>query len=169
MFDQYGDVTSMLEYKRRGTSASGYTFYWADMNGDEVSDFDFMRGKSIWISTSDEVSLTQSGAVPSGQTVVNIAGGGDFVQTGNCTPRVVKLSELVFSDIARGDNIQMFDQYGDVVAMLEYKRKGTAATGYTFYWADMDGNEIQDYEFQPGQAFWLSFANEGTMTIPSAL
>ena len=159
----------MLTYSRKGNKTDGYTFYWEDLNGKEVADYDFPRGSSLWVNTNAQIDFTQSGAVNKEATVVTIPGDSGFAQAGNCTPVPLKLSALVFSNIARYDTIQLFDQNGDVSEMLTYSRKGNKTDGYTFFWEDLNGNEINadTYTFAPGQVFWVNCADAGTVTIPA--
>ena len=169
LFDENGDNSEILSYERKGNKTTGYTYYWENMNGEEVSDYDFPRGSSIWINTASQIDLTQSGAVSKSATVVSIPGNGGFAQTGNNTPVPLKLSALVFDNIARGDNIQLFDENGDNSEVLSYERKGNKTTGYTYYWENMNGEEVdpEAFTFAPGQVFWINCADEGTLTIPA--
>jgi hypothetical protein len=81
----------------------------------------------------------------------------------------LKLSALQFSNIARYDTIQFFDVNGNVSEMLTYSRKGNKTDGYTFYWEDLAGNEVdpEKFTFAPGQVFWVNCADAGTLTIPA--
>ena len=169
LFDEIGDIMEVLTYSRRGTSGN-YTFYWKNEAGDEVADYDFPRGSSMWLNTSNPVAFTQSGTVVSGKTVVIIPGDGGFAQTGNSTPIAITLSQLEFDGISRNDNIQMFDENGNIKEVLTYSRRGTSGN-YTFYWKNEAGDEVDPatYTFQPGEEFWVNFSNPGTMTLPSAL
>ena len=90
-----------------------------------------------------------------GYSTSTTLGNGDFTQITPMFTKVDDTTKISLSDLgftpARGDNIQMFDQYGDVTSMLEYKRRGTAASGYTYYWADINGDEVSDFDFTRGK------------------
>ena len=64
----------------------------------------------------------------------------------------IALTSLVFDGIQRGDQIQIFDGYGDVETTIEMGRNG---------WDD------DSYVFQPGDAFWLSPQGDVTVTFPA--
>ena len=169
LFDQDGNVKESFTYCRKGNKTDGYTFYWENLEGNEISAYDFPRGSSLWINTASQIEFTQSGAVQKEPTIIEIPGDGAFAQAGNNTPVDIKLSQLVFSNINRDDNIQIFDKDGNVSDALTYCRKGNKTDGYTFYWEDLEGTEVDatKYNFSPGQVFWANCAEAGTLTIPA--
>lgn len=168
LFDENGDIADTLTYSRKKVGGD-YVFYWkSDLEG-EISNYTFPRGSSLWLNTANATSLTQSGAVPGVDTVITLPEG-TFAQTGNCMPTDIKLSDLVFSDISRDDNIQMFDENGDIEDTLTYSRKKVGGD-YVFYWkSDIEGElDADTYIFPAGKAFWVNCANGGTLTIPSPI
>lgn len=125
---------------------------------------------------ADPIDFTESGAVNTNSVSYVIPGDGAFVQAGNCRPVQLKLSEIQY-DWARNDNIQIFNEVGDAKYTLTYSRKGNKTIGYTYYWeladftVDPDDPAISEidpaeYVFEPGQHFWFSLGEAGTLTIP---
>ncbi len=116
------------------------------------SDYAFKPGDSFWLKSKADASIKISGEVKSANIVIS-AIGGKFTQTGNGTPREVKLSEMTFEGVQRGDTIQIFDGDGNVATSI-----GRLSSGWK-----------SDYTFKPGESFWLKSKADATITIPSAL
>ena len=101
-------------------------------------------------------------------------GDGAFTQIAPSFVSVNDNSKLLLSDLtfkpSRNDNIQLFDENGDIKEVLTYSRKGTSGN-YTFYWKNEAGDEVDatKYTFQPGEVFWVNCSNPGTLTLPAAL
>ena len=182
IFDENGDVVKMITYRRRGKAGS-YEYYWQldDLTdpdnpvSEEITDFVFTRGNSFWLAFNNAIDFTQSGAVNTNAVVYTIPGGQAFVQAGNPRPVALKLSEIQFSNLARNDNIQIFDANGDVVKMYTYRRRGKSGS-YEYYWqlddlTDPDNPVSEEVDpanvqFPAGQAFWFALNDAGTVTIP---
>lgn len=166
----------MISYQKH-SKAEGGAYYWlledyTEGTETEITDFVFPRGSSFWLSFDAATDFTQAGSVNKKPVTYTIPGGGAFVQAGNCRPVALKLGDIEFSDLARGDSIQIFDTIGDCVKMISYQ-KHSKAEGGAYYWLLEDyaeGTETEidpaTFEFAPGQAFWLSLENEGSVIIP---
>ena len=156
-FDAGGNVTFTVTYKARGG-----VWGWYDDDNNLITDKKFTRGGSIWLSTASSINVTINGQVNRSETIVNLYGDYQFTQTGNSTPMPVKLSDITFSSVERGDSIQVFDAGGNVNFTLTYKQRGGV-----WGWYDDDNTLQANYTFEPGAAFWVSCSSAGTMKLPA--
>lgn len=144
---------------------------WYSVDGavyTSLADTQIPAGQAFFASLSSEGSITVSGEVgTSDVTVTSVEG---FVLTGNCTPVSVKYGDLVCTDIGWGDQIQFFDESGNVVFFATWclaDIDGVPADG----WYSVDGavyTSLATTEIPAGQGFFLSTAAAGaTVKIPA--
>ena len=152
IFDEYGDVTKTIEWVRQ--RVNGVNVYkWNDES------YVFQLGDSFWLRPQGVVTTKFAGEVELEDPLVISAAANVFTQMGNGTAAPVAITNITFAGIQRGDNIQIFDAYGDVTKTIEWVRQ--RVNGVNVYkWND------DSYVFQPGEAFWLRPQGAVTVTFP---
>lgn len=163
-FDEVGNVNFTATWYTMETL--GVPDGWYDDSLNPLADTEIPAGQAFFVSLASAGSITVKGEVnKNAVTVTSVAG---FTVAGNCMPKGVTYGSLVVTGIEVADNLQFFDEVGNVNFTATWYTMETL--GVPDGWYDDSLNSLATTEIPAGQGFFLSTANAGvTIQIPAAI
>jgi hypothetical protein len=163
-FNAAGDVTFTATWQTM--EMAGLPDGWYDGEGNSLENTEMPAGLGFFISLASAGSVTVKGEVNKNSVTVTSESG--FTVTGNCMPKGVTYGSLILTGIEWSDNLQFFNEAGDVIFTATWQTMEMA--GLPDGWYDGEGNSLSATVIPAGQGFFLSTASAGvTLQIPAPL
>jgi hypothetical protein len=163
-FNEAGDVTFTATWQTMDMMGVPDGWYDGDLN--PLANVAIPAGQAFFISLATAGSITVKGEVNKNPVTVTSVSG--FTVTGNCMPKGVTYGAIVVTGIEWADNLQFFNEAGDVVFTATWQTMDMM--GVPDGWYDGDLNSLSATVIPAGQGFFLSTASAGvTFQIPAPL